>query len=531
MSTRGIWRASGRRCSRATGGSCGGAGRGPRRRGGTRSPPRCSWRRDRAGAARSTRRRGRGGARRADRPGLVLHSETEIVLPGGRVPRSGSAAGRSASAAGRSRRRPQSRAGGRRHGRIRVRLEPGGPIDTLSGGVDAPDPLLAYREVLARGDGRGGRGRRRRGLPARKSPGSRSRQVAYLRRSDRLPLRVEIEGGVDAATTASSSGSRRRRRSSSCNRLSQRRGSLVHTAHEADPPHRPRGAPASPRPRLRRHARRGRPRGRLPVDGRPPRLRRDADRPRPRPHGRALPRGAREHARRSSSRSASYKTGQPAEGPPARARPALPGHRARADGALRPRPARARGAGDRHRAAAGRRATAPRAGTPAYDLGHGRRRWFGLDLDDTPKRFRAFDGPAARRGRAGDRLRRRAARSYYARNRYKRDFFDAAATWSARSIRARGRAAPPARRGRRSAWATAAGRWSRAGSSSASTSWSEWCGLRHDPSVFARVSALRDFALGDAGVGAVCAVGPPTRDGRARAADVRGARASRALPR
>ena len=25
------------------------------------------------------------------------------------------------------------------------------------------------------------------------------------------------------------------------------------------------------------------------------------------------------------------------------------------------------------------------------------------------------------------------------------------------------------------------------------TSWSEWCGLRHDPAVFARVSKLRDF--------------------------------------
>ena len=36
-----------------------------------------------------------------------------------------------------------------------------------------------------------------------------------------------------------------------------------------------------------------------------------------------------------------------------------------------------------------------------------------------------------------------------------------------------------------------------AGSSSASMSWSEWCGLRHDPAVFARVSKLRDFALGE----------------------------------
>ncbi len=31
---------------------------------------------------------------------------------------------------------------------------------------------------------------------------------------------------------------------------------------------------------------------------------------------------------------------------------------------------------------------APRAGTPAFVVGHGRRRWFGLDHDATPKRFR-----------------------------------------------------------------------------------------------------------------------------------------------
>ena len=43
-------------------------------------------------------------ARRAlERPGLVLHSETEVVRPGRASVSSGSAAGRSASAAGRSR--------------------------------------------------------------------------------------------------------------------------------------------------------------------------------------------------------------------------------------------------------------------------------------------------------------------------------------------------------------------------------------------------------------------------------------------
>jgi secreted trypsin-like serine protease len=41
------------------------------------------------------------------------------------------------------------------------------------------------------------------------------------------------------------------------------------------------------------------------------------------------------------------------------------------------------------------------------------------------------------------------------------------------------------------------------------TSWSEWCGVRHDPSVFARVSALREFALGNP-VWAPVAVGLPT---------------------
>jgi hypothetical protein len=46
---------------------------------------------------------------------------------------------------------------------------------------------------------------------------------------------------------------------------------------------------------------------------------------------------------------------------------------------------------------------APGAGTPAYVIGHGRRRWFGLDEDATPRRFRDTRPPV--HGRAGDALR------------------------------------------------------------------------------------------------------------------------------
>ena len=76
-----------------------------------------------------------------------------------------------------------------------MRLQPGGPIDTLPAGATSPDPLLAYRAVLDRAtaveevevDG----------VEAYRFevPGE-IRQVAYVRRSDRLPLRVELEGGV-----------------------------------------------------------------------------------------------------------------------------------------------------------------------------------------------------------------------------------------------------------------------------------------------------------------------------------------------
>ncbi len=76
-----------------------------------------------------------------------------------------------------------------------MRLEPGGPIDTLSNRVETPDPLLAYREVLAKASrveevSLGGVEAYRLEVPGR------IRQIAYLRRSDRLPLRVEIQGGA-----------------------------------------------------------------------------------------------------------------------------------------------------------------------------------------------------------------------------------------------------------------------------------------------------------------------------------------------
>ena len=123
-------------------------------------------------------------------PGQILHSETEVVLPDGTVQQRISRWSKG------DRSRTISVAGGRTveqaadGNTIRVRLEPGGPIDTLKGTV--PDPLLEYRKVL---DGAtdaeevtiDGVEAYRLEMP---------RQVAYLRRSDRLPLRVEIEGGV-----------------------------------------------------------------------------------------------------------------------------------------------------------------------------------------------------------------------------------------------------------------------------------------------------------------------------------------------
>ena len=127
--------------------------------------------------------------------GLVLHSETEIVLPGGKVHE------RISRWSLGDRSRPISRDGTHTvesavDGRmVRVRLRPGGPIDTLTSRVDTPDPLLRYREVLAKATRVeevrvGGVDAYRLEVPGR------IRLLAYLRRSDRLPIRVEIEGGA-----------------------------------------------------------------------------------------------------------------------------------------------------------------------------------------------------------------------------------------------------------------------------------------------------------------------------------------------
>ena len=110
--------------------------------------------------------------------------------------------------------------------------------------------------------------------------------------------------------------------------------------------------------------------------------------------------------------------------------------------------------------------TAPAAGTPAYIVGHGKRRWFGLDPDATPKRFRDLQRRPLVLGRQ-EIVSDAACRTYYADNRYKRDFFDAADMICSLDPRSRRELVPRARRGPRSARATAAARWSRAGSSSA----------------------------------------------------------------
>ena len=136
----------------------------------------------------------------------------------------------------------------------------------------------------------------------------------------------------------------------------------------------------------------------------------------------------------------------------------------------------------------------PPAGTSATILGHGRRRWFGLDLDATPKRFIDHTRPLV--SGAQRIVSDAACRSYYATNRYKRDFFDAAdmiCSLDPRSAPSRAAGAP---------WTSvcvgdSGGPLVSRGALVGVVAWSEWCGLRHDPAVFARVSKLRDFALGE----------------------------------
>jgi hypothetical protein len=125
----------------------------------------------------------------------ILHSKIEIVLPDGRVQQrierwSMGSRSRSISVDDAGRRVEQATDGTA----IQVRLEPGGPVTTIPG-PPGPDPLLEYRKVLDRAtaveEGTIG------GVEAYRFevPGP-IRQVAYARRSDRLPLRVELEGGV-----------------------------------------------------------------------------------------------------------------------------------------------------------------------------------------------------------------------------------------------------------------------------------------------------------------------------------------------
>jgi hypothetical protein len=127
-----------------------------------------------------------------ERPGLVLHSETEIVGPDGRVDQTisrWSLGARSRTISDDGEHRVEQASDGRT---VRVRLEPGGRIDTLPGNATLPDPLLEYRRALDRAteaeevevDG----------VPAYRLV--MPRQTAYLRRSDRLPIRVELEGGT-----------------------------------------------------------------------------------------------------------------------------------------------------------------------------------------------------------------------------------------------------------------------------------------------------------------------------------------------
>jgi trypsin len=136
----------------------------------------------------------------------------------------------------------------------------------------------------------------------------------------------------------------------------------------------------------------------------------------------------------------------------------------------------------------------PKAGAPATILGHGRRRFFGLDFEDTPARYRTRERPLVKGKQTI--VSDAACKKYYATNRYKRDFFDAAdmiCSLDPLSKPSRAAGAP---------WTSvcmgdSGGPLVSGGKLVGVTSWSEWCGLRHDPAVFARVSKLRDFALGE----------------------------------
>jgi hypothetical protein len=150
---------------------------------------------------------------------------------------------------------------------------------------------------------------------------------------------------------------------------------------------------------------------------------------------------------------------------------------------------------------------APAAGTRAYIIGHGKRRWFGLDDEATPKRLRNdFSRPLVR----GEQVivSDAACKDYYAHNRYKRDFFDSSDMICSLDPKSRRSSSPGA------PWTSAClgdsgGPLVAGGKLVGVVAWSEWCGVRHDPSVFARMPALREFALGEP-VWAPHAVEPPT---------------------
>ena len=132
----------------------------------------------------------------------------------------------------------------------------------------------------------------------------------------------------------------------------------------------------------------------------------------------------------------------------------------------------------------------PKAGTPATILGHGRRRFFGLDLEDTPARYRSMQRPLVKGKQTI--VSDAACKKYYATNRYKRDFFDSTDMICSLDPRSKPSSAAGA------PWTSvcmgdSGGPLIAGGKLVGVTSWSEWCGLRHDPAVFARVSKLRDF--------------------------------------
>ena len=227
--------------------------------------------------------------------------------------------------------------------------------------------------------------------------------------------------------------------------------------HEADPPHRPRGAPARSRRRLDAVIR-----GEVVPESRYPWLVDmlscggtliAPDRVLTAAHCLIADRGFRRHhphRRRGLPRRAA------ADGPPPRPPPGLRQHGLGADGALRPRGARARRAGHGHRAAAGRRER-PEGGRAGDDP---RARARGASSGSTsrtrPTRYRDA-GAAARHGQADDRLRRRVQEVLRDQPLQARLLRPRGHDLLARSA-ARSRAAPRARRGPRSAWATAAGR-------------------------------------------------------------------------